>query len=207
MPHADPHLWSFSESLPHHRVERLLSHVSYEEVIELLVGTVKLAKFSWEPFIADRLKGCHRASFLVRVSGWAYDAFFNSPVGYRAEYARSPEAGEVANRLLLERLEPDLIRFPHVATDVRIELLRKPLRATDAKVWIYEPEVSNHLGEETPEILYKPWQQATEDGVGLHAPVGTELEVKGGWLDGRGNERRDPIKRTRSVELHRVGFS
>ena len=81
------------------------------------------------------------------------------------------------------------------------------LRAIEAKVWIYESEVESQLGEEHPAILYAPWAESSETGVGLLAPVGTFLEVKGGWLDRQGKERRNPVKSNRSNEIREFGYS
>ncbi len=63
------------------------------------------------------------------------------------------------------------------------------LLASEAKLWICESEVESQLGEEQPAILYTLWAESSETGVGLLAPVGTSLEVKGGWLDRQGQER------------------
>ena len=86
-------------------------------------------------------------------------------------------------------------------------LLESSLAATDAKIWILESEVELHLGDPTPEIVFDLWQQGTTDGVGLRAPIGTRLEVKGGWIDREGRERRDPYKATRGDDIHAFGYS
>jgi hypothetical protein len=205
-PTEEPLLWRFSSSLRADRVDRLLSHDSFSAVADLVEASSILA-FCWEPFLADRLKGCHRASFLLQASTEAYDAFFNSPVGYRAQFARSVEEGERANRMLLERLRGNLIEFGSPQMPVSPEHLKLSLDATDAKIWILESEVELHLGDDTPEISYKPWEQAAPRGVGLRAPLGTHLEIKGGWLDARGNECRDPYKATRSDDIRESGYS
>jgi hypothetical protein len=169
MAHKLPHIWQFGESVPAERARRLLSYASFDEVIGLLEAA-KIVAFAWEPFQNDRLRGCHRASFLLQVSTDMYDAFFNSPVGYRAQYAVSVGTGEAANRTLLSRLEPKLLQFANTKNLVPEIRVRSSLRAVDAKVWIYEPEVEAQLGRKDTEISYTPWQQASTDGVGLLAP-------------------------------------
>lgn len=200
------HIWQFGDSVPADRASRLLSYVSLDEIIGHL-QMAEIVAFAWEPFQSDRLKGCHRVSFLLQVSPDMYDAFFNSPVGYRAQYAVGVVTGEAGNRALLRKFEPRLLEFTHEKNLVSETRVKASLQAADAKVWIYEPEVEAQLGREDTQILYAPWQQASTDGVGLLAPIGTKLEVKGGWVDDHGKERRDPFKANRSEEIHSVGYT
>lgn len=147
------------------------------------------------------------AAFLLEVSTDTYDAFFNSPAGYRGQYALSVAHGEAANRAFFALQGEHLLAFALKNSEISVDRLRASLGATDAKVWIYEPEVERQLGRDVREIIFSPWQQASEGGVGLLAPVGTKLEIKGGWIDPHGAERRDPIKAERSDEIHRLGYS
>lgn len=186
---------------------RLLNYSSYDEILSLFMQTFKIVEFLWEPFQDKRLMGCHRASFLVYVSDQSYDAFYNSPAGYRGQYAKSTMDGDHANRKLLQRILPDLQAEAELQNVVPVNMVIKSLNATDAKVWIFECEVESHLGGETPEIIYAPWQAEACCGVGLRAPVGRKLEVKGGWLDRKSNECRDPFKAGRSLDIHTCGFS
>jgi hypothetical protein len=203
----DSPIWSLSTALPPERVKCLLSYDQFDAVVELITNSLAILNFVWESFEAARLKGCHRASFLLQVSSQAYDAFFNSPVGYRDQFARSKLQGENANRALLTKLQGRLLQFGMGRPLVSLELLRNSLEATDAKVWIYEREVEDHLGDDTPEILYAPWGRATSNGVGLRAPTGLKLEVKGGCLNRDGIECRDPYKASRSDDIHTAGYS
>lgn len=196
-----------STALPRERVERLVRYSNFGAVVDLIKNSALIVQFAWEPFEAERLRGCHRASYLLQVSPDAYDAFFNSPVGYRGQFARNVHVGEAANRELLNELADNLLDFESNQRPPSTQLLKLSLKATDAKVWIFEKEVENHLGDDTPEIFYEPWQRATSDGVGLRAPVGRHLEVKGGWLDTQGREHRDPYKASRSEDIRRLGFS
>jgi hypothetical protein len=191
-------MWDFCDQIPRERAERLHAYDSFAAVIALIAKDAAITAFAWEPFDAERLSGCNRASFLLTVPEQAYDAFFNAPAGYRGQYARSREAGEVANRSLLSNLESLLLANPSPQQSAHGSRVLRSLRATDAKCWIFEPEVEQHMGVDLPEILYSPWQNASEDGAGLRAPVGSHIEVKGGWLDARGIERRDPKKSLRS---------
>ena len=200
-------MWEFASIFAKERRERLLSHSGFDAVIALVATGAQVVAFDWELFGAQRLLGCNRASFLLRVSEVAYDAFFNSPAGYRGQFARSTDTGEKANRALLSALEQLLLANPGPEQASLGPLVVRSLRAGDAKCWIFEQEVEQHMGGIVPEIVYAPWQRASEDGAGLRAPLGAHLEGKGGWLDPQGVERRDAFKSSRSGEIHDVGYS
>lgn len=166
----------------------------------------RVEHFAWEHPNDAALNGCQRAIFRLRVDEGTYDDFFNSPVGYRAQFALSTSAGCDANVELLDALEPVLIRFARLevqATDRIVWSLRGP----DAKIWIDESEVEGQLGQTVEQILYEPWRLKSLDGAGLLAPLGQRLEVKGAWVDAFGQFRPNPKKAQRAEEIHSVGFS
>lgn len=198
--------WQFTATIPPDRAVKLRDWVRFDDILASLLRA-PVERFWWEPFRSPRLTGCNRASFTLKVSPADYDAFFNSPKGYRAQYASSPSVGEAANRTLLNVLEPALMASTLPQTDVEAELILASLRAVDAKIWIVEAEVDDQLSDPNPAIAYEPWHFESPNGQGLRAPVGTLLEVKGGWLDSHGNERRDPLKSSRSSHIFRTGFS
>lgn len=203
--HLRPYGISTSQSIL--IVRRVYLHLKpFFTTIELVQAAVTIS-FSWEPFRNGHLKGCRRAKFLLVVPVDIYDYFFNSPHGYRAQYAIAPINGEAANRAVIASLESSLETFAQTAPETAQLPLITSLRGTDAKIWICEPEVETQLGKGKPEIRYAPWETLTETGVGLLAPLGTKLEIKGGWLDEQGLERRDPTKATRSIDIHLTGFS
>ena len=74
-------MWDFADAIPRHRSERLRSYSAFASIIDLIAADATVVGFVWEPFDAERLRGCNRASFLLKVSEHAYDAFFNSPAG------------------------------------------------------------------------------------------------------------------------------
>lgn len=199
-------LWQFRSSVPSERARTLLSYPNFDAIASLL-GQATVEGFSWEAFSGQALRGCCRVCFLLRVSEVAYDAFFNSPAGYRGQFAASTTAGEKANRELLARFEAPLLGYAENHSQVAQSIIRSSLRAAQAKLWIFEAEVEAQLGITEPAIAYAPWEQASGSGVGLLAPVGTQLEVKGGWLAPNGEERLNSCKSGRSAEIHRTGFS
>jgi hypothetical protein len=197
--------WQFCPSVDNTRAATLMSYPNFDSIASLLADAV-VEDFAWEAFSGSILGGCHRASFLLRVTSTAYDAFFNSPAGYRGQFAASAAAGDVGNSRLLALFEVRLLAFAEGSSVIQ-SVIRKSLRGKQAKLWIFEPEVQAQLGATVPEIAYPVWEQASESGVGLLAPVGSLLEVKGGWIAQDGVECVNPSKSARSEEIHRTGFS
>jgi hypothetical protein len=200
-------LWEFTNAVSTARATTLNNWESFDGIIGALNLLSSVENFWWEPFLRPELKGCNRASFLIKVPRAIYDAFFNSPNGYRGQYACAPTTGETANRRLLTSLEPKLLSAALAQDQVKREGIVASLRGSDAKIWIDEAEVEDQLCDEPPGISYAPWEFNWPDGMGLRTPVGTLLEVKGGWLDPNGVERRDPIKAPRSLHIFERGYS
>jgi len=213
-------LWGFTSLVPTERSVRLLGLKRYEEVLNEIILTSNVVGYEAEPFRSSRFQGCVRASFLLSVAPSAYDGFFNSPVGYRAQYCLGRADGELANRRTIEALRAKLMEYAKLQATGTFDLSRiaASLDAADAKIWIDESE-SVHSDTLEIHIDYLPWIErarradATQEEEvvsavrGVLAPVGTRLEVKGGWLSSDGSERRDPIKARRGEEIAMNGFT
>ncbi len=208
-------LWNFAELVPVERRLRLLAITSFEEIIE------GIARGNVDYYVAEPRQDYSRAFFRVRVSEPDYDAFFNSPNGYRAQYCLSTENGEKQNRSLIEAITPMCLEYSqrHEQRDFPDEKVLASLRGADAKAWITESDIPD-VGE--VHINYGPWvakaealtrgpiaDQAARAGasVGVLAPVGTHIEIKGAWLTPQGNEWRDPKKALRAQEIRDYGFT
>lgn len=199
-------LWSFANSINTRRARLMLGHPSFNAVLTL-VASARVSAFCWRPYRKEKLRGCYRAEFLLTVKPNTYGAFFNSPVGLRAQYAVSAEHGETANRLLLSRLYSKLQRFKRHIEFPTDDEVQWSLSAPQAKIWIDEDEVASQQGESEPQIIYERWQQQSESGVALLAPSGKNLIVFGGWLDPTKGIRNNPDKLYRSAEIHATGYS
>jgi hypothetical protein len=195
--------FQYTSVVPPSRVSALFGWRSFDEIVSRLANSPVIS-YEWEPYRTSLLSGCSRASFVLKVDSPMYDAFFNSPCGIRAMYAVSPSTGEAADRLLIDALTPTLLSFSN--SDVPLHpWTAKSLGVREAKTWIVEPEVEDQLSSE-PAIIFAPWERESLAGEGLRAPVGTLLEVKGGWLDASGAEQRNPNKAHRSLTLHKTGY-
>jgi hypothetical protein len=198
--------WQFTSKVRPIRATALLAWSSFDQIIEQIVSC-PVAPLYWEPATAPHLKSCHRAAFEIDVPPNLYDAFFNSPVGYRGQFANSEARGELANRNLIDRLLSSLTfaAGEHPAnSDGRV---LTSLRGAQAKVWIVESEVDEQLSDPEPSIIYPTWEFNAPDGQGLRAPLGSKLEVKGAWVDAAGLEVVNPSKRRRSNFIYMTGDS
>jgi hypothetical protein len=197
-------VWSYTNVVDPNRAARLVAWESFDGILASLVSIASINTFIWEAGLDQRLRGHHRACYLLKVLPDVYDGFFNSPVGYRAQYARSEEEGCAANRAVLDALIPKLSAHPH---GIDRDLIDRSHRGAGAKIWIHEAEVEDQMGSEVSEIDYPEWASASSNGAGLLAPVGTLLEIKGAWLTPDGMVHVDPQKVDRSRDIHMEGFS
>ena len=191
-------LWDFTDLIPTERRTSLLEARSFDDVVREVASACTIIDYEAETFSGQRLCGCMRASFLLLVGSFTYDRFFNSPVGYRAQYCLSRGIGERGNRQMVNIPKPSLIAFaqPRSTPTFGPERVASSLDALDAKIWIDEREpASNPPQELQVQINYLPWVERAKraDALqeeefigalrGVFAPFGTRLKVKGGWLD------------------------
>ena len=98
--------WQYSSLIEQARQERLLSVESFSAVADQIDREMSLLCYHLQP--CDDDSGDARPVFCVRVSEELFDAFFNSPAGYRGSYFVSPFHGLECNRHLMQRLLPRL---------------------------------------------------------------------------------------------------
>src|SRR5512139_595275 len=93
--------WKFTESFDASRLERLNGVATFDDVVKAIQGSLEVIG-GWVCLATDLGPGdCWRPIVAVEVESSAFDAFFNSPVGYRAQFLLSPERGQAANSVLL----------------------------------------------------------------------------------------------------------
>src|SRR5512139_3341086 len=136
--------WQFEHAFDAARAQRLAAFDKFAKV-EAVIAASATVQGAWICEAASLgAKDCFRPSVSLAVSGEVFDAFFNSPGGYRAQYLSSPEDGQAANGRLLRVLEPRLTAA--VLEDCGTERLssasvRNAFLANSAKVWIAEHEL------------------------------------------------------------------
>jgi hypothetical protein len=213
-------LWDFSSLVSQSRRNDLLEVSGWPEIVNCVTnGSIEFV--SAEPRQNPPCLGCHRAFFRFRLPQKDYDAFFNSPVGYRAQFCISAETGEQRNRELLAALEPGCLASitGHKLVVLSPELIQASLQGWGAKIWISEADLANLSGVHIRCARWVGKAAAAAHGtisdqaarskacMGVLAPVGTILEVKGAWIRSDGVGCRDPAKAGRAQEIHEYGFS
>ena len=192
--------WSFADDFCARRTAALSRWPSFAAVAEAVLGG-RVHAVGWESFTQNRLAGCWRMGFVLHFANTEVcDAFYNSPAGYRAQFARNVEQGTAANHWLIEQLEPRLLT---VCRERGVDVLpvQRSLQGEQAKVWIAEPNDRSHL-QGSPAIRCHQWS-----GPGACAPTVERLEIKGAWLDSTGTAVDDPRKASRAQDIHDTGFT
>ena len=192
--------WSFAPDFPTKRATELSNWRSFAAIAEEIVKS-EVHCAAWESFEGNRLHGCWRIAFEVRVGhAEICDAFYNAAAGYRAQFARGIEHGVAGNHWLLKRLEPQLLRTCR-ERGIDTSPVTSSLRGGQAKLWIVEPKDDSHI-KGAPAIFCRQWS-----GPGQLAPIAKRLEVKGAWLDSKSDVVADPVKEDRARQIHDTGFT
>lgn len=204
--------WRFVPKFDSTRRERLEQFNTFDKVMRIVSATTQVTG-AWV-YEGEDLgpSNCWRPVVSLNVTGEAFDAFFNSPGGYRAQYLDDPEHGQAANNRLLRLLEPRLTAaIVEECRESRLtrELLRKAFLANSAKIWPNEEEL-DPLALNI-DLAVERWQQGCDCVVpkdaGLWAPEGSSLKVFGAFIDPYGNEIVSRKKILRRFDIHECGFS
>jgi hypothetical protein len=163
--------------------------------------------------------GFRRPVFCLKVTRPLFDQFFNSRVGYRAAFFRSPYEGLKANNQLLRALLPGLMASEHSAPcNEEPVFVTESLTSESAKAWLAEAAIGlcdacrgewSHPGGDPVEIRNGRWElQACRNSAwGRTAPYLTKIRVFGGFLNDALHELIPSRKRHRAWEIHQWGWS
>lgn len=205
--------WQFSPQFDAERRARLESIVSFESVLHRIVTEAKNIRVNVCHGKDSGLTEARRPTFSFEVSQDTFDAFFNSPVGYRAQYLSNPEDGQALNGHLIKNLvgrlaavvpsanaDPELLQ-----SEVELSLL-----AASAKVWVHEDYFP--FQSLTVDLAVSSWLTQAKAGIqkakwGLCAPRCSMLQIKGAFIDHWGNEIVPKNKVGRRFEIQNYGFS
>ena len=201
--------WGYSDKLGNTRKQRLLTAKPYPELLAAMVGSARIVEYRREEARSPHLSGTKRARFILSVQPELYDQFFNGPTGYRAQYAMSIEAGEQANARAINVLTPVLEQYlVRVAPDEQ-DWAMSSVALSQSKIWIAESEPSAEMAlhAEDGVLMFPRWRAQAQDRRGHAAPIGSVLEVKGGWMAPYGSEVIDPSKSCRAINIHRFGYA
>lgn len=220
--------WRFSDHFDEKRKGILHGEGSFAAIMERVIACARVTNFDVCQGKEGHLKNCLRPQFTLKVETETFDLFFNSPHGYRAQYLLDPDEGQKQNAKLIERLSEKLLDFTNGKTtkhQMGTDQIVTSLMCCSAKIWISEKgfKFDHNLIEE---VLMPSWHthakaaiaayannqypspQEQEKAIwGIRAPTGHELDIKGAFLDGNGNEVVPKSKVLRRFEIQKYGFA
>ena len=221
--------WRFTHHVEEWRVTYLSDPPPFKQIIRLLCAKCEPRDCHIEPAEKSpllRMHGCKRVSLRLAPTGGddigthkILDLFFNSTVGYRAQFYLDARQGDSATELLFDTLLlgplADIVR--RGIGEFTSEDVEQSLRSRAAKVWINEEAIPqegrrdieaakwNAVLEGTPSILVPANKEWTLHW-GTTAPIPDYLVVLGAWVDSEHRVFIDPDKADRSDRLSAFGW-
>jgi len=223
--------WDFSASFVcEERLAYLREEVEFDWLVNAIRSDSRVTNVEIDHPRNAALKGSKRPVFQVDVQPKTFDLFYNSPWGYRGQYCQGVEIGLRRNRQLLASLADVLLGVAQSnpqGRDLAIDLIRKSLELPTAKVWIYEPgQIDPKDYSLRKELLHPEWLRHAREAraaldanrnptpeetlnaiIGVRAPCGRILDVKGAWITTSGAEVVDDYKKYRAEHIRDYGFS
>ena len=215
--------WSYFDRVDADRQKMLLAVPDFETIIQRILAEMEITYFDVWPGERGNVEGCKRPEFALRVEKETFDQFHNSPQGYRGQFHKHPEVGDQANAQLLSLLSNKLVEFAQgkpTKAPITTEEIRRSLAEKSAKIWINETGRASTGTTLQADLLVQPWLRAAKDflahgeppeakhaPLGVKAPRGTVLDVKGAFLNEHGKEKVAENKKDRSRQIHRYGYT
>lgn len=207
--------WVIAGSIGSGRISRLRHAENFEAVVLRIMRGARVERLRREPAREDH--SAFRLIVYIRVKAQILDQFFNSPVGYRAQYFASCILGERANRFVINELFSKVLVEGKRGKGLKEDFIRESLKHRACKVWLHQGRWLRQAKREDRVLLVPRWQAECVSGDkarqklarwGSLAPAHeTQLLVKGGFVgsNSRVNIHKSPM--TRSRELHELGFT
>lgn len=227
--------WKYTQSISPERITYLSRSVGFDKVIADIRREMVITDYHVEE--SECFKNCIRHDFILSITPKTFDIFFNSEYGYRGQYFLGMNQGKKANRELICSLKDDLIKYAkksqcniNISTNQSVE---NSLSMGSAKIWIHQ--ASSNLNEKQYKSItdldicnqvwhkfalkveddnkkhkscrHKNYSRRLKAVLGLRAPIGVKLEIKGVFLDVEGNEVIGKGKFSRAKQMRYYGFS
>lgn len=166
---------------------------------------------------ANNQPGFGRVSADIPVSAPLFDAFFNGPGGYRAQYAIGERTGEAFNQSILLAITPILASLPPTYLQgMDRAFCERSLAGSHTKVWFPKEITSVEYQEELESlqevICWSPWLQwwagkeVPRKGLLAPQPERTAILLNGTFVGGANDTEWDQ-KPYRSSDLHARGWT
>lgn len=209
--------WKYINLEDETRIEKLISVNSYEDIIDQIEREMSILCYHVQTCDDDTQYA--RPIFCIKITEDLFDAFFNSPVGYRGSYFQSIYQGMEVNYQLMKILLPRLSSWAlENIPSYNTEFTQEAMLAVSAKAWLAEETL--HLcsaceGEwsdpnvDKTEIINGRWNNSGQPKAryGRTAPLGSKIRLFGAFLNSHGDEFIPKKKRFRGQEIHDLGWS
>jgi hypothetical protein len=209
--------WKYSDAIAKQRQDRLFSFESFTVIADRIEQEMSI--------LCYHVQGCDddskyaRAVFCGRVCDELFDAFFNSPKGYRGSYFESPFHGLECNRYLMKKLFPRLSDWAaQNSPGYNAQFSQDSLLAVSGKAWLAEIPMElcefckgewSHPTNDQAEIINGRWDKShhADAKYGRKAPQHSKIRLFGAFLSVRVDEFVPARKRDRHLQIYHVGWS
>ena len=227
--------WKYSQNISHKRIAYLRKQVEFKEIVNDICREMVIIDYNIEE--SSCFNNCIRHSFILSITPKTYDIFFNSEYGYRGKYFFGTKEGKNANRELITAIKEKLVDYANqnpsnIKTSTHQRVVDS-LNKESAKIWIQQS--SSTLNEKQFKLIsdmaienpswhkfalkvgednkkpkskrHKNYRRRFKAILGLRAPIGVKLEVKGAFPDLEGKEIIGKGKYSRAKQIRYYGFS
>lgn len=101
-----------------------------------------------------------RPVLAFEIASDTFDAFFNSPVGYRAQFLKEPNIGQAANGWLLGRFIGKLIQSASGRAEPCTRQIEISLIGASTKIWVHEDDFP--FSDLTEDLAVTAWVAAAK---------------------------------------------
>jgi hypothetical protein len=193
-----------------------LSSPGYERIIKRIASEAHIATHRRQR--AERRPNYFRVYVKLRCRAETISLFHSSRSGYRAQYYSSVAGGEKANRFALAVLVPRIgeLLIGKEKRGCSWSWMETSLLDPAAKLWIYQGHWLRANARRERNLFVQRWLRVQADGdkqrrkrarwAMLTPSSEVCLELKGGFVSLSGMPLGS-LKRTRSRDLHELGFT
>jgi hypothetical protein len=219
--------WSFEPKIVStKRASQLLVPFDYGDLVNRITTEAVDINGHIEKATNQELSGCRRPIFRIKVRPDTFDLFFNSPWGYRGQYFVDENNGVEQNSRLVAALATKLIKCLQLDKNEQV-MVNKSLMMKSAKIWIAEKGQINTADYNLKIGIHNPsWIKVAKEArkaldqyitpkpeeklnaiLGVRAPTGEVLDIKGAWISKDSLEHVDKYKQNRAKNICKYGFS
>lgn len=206
--------WVLDRTIDGGRRSRLLQSPPFECIVTELLDNAQITKIGRQRAPDGQLG--QRCSVVLEANPEMLDTFFNSASGYRAQYLLDPEQGNRANRFVLDKALPTILRTLDGRRTNPV-FVESSLTHSWAKVWIHQGLWMHRAKCEHRVLCVPRWQRelASQDKKrrklarwGALAPENeSRMLLKGGYVLSTEKLCIGKPQSKRAREIHDLGFT